>query len=76
MFYDKTMKHFEAHTIENSEDVRIANEIGLDVFDDETCEKCLRGVGETDMEKFIPFVVLLDDESEWIVCMECASPVL
>jgi hypothetical protein len=70
------MRNIELHTIENSHDFIQANEVGLDVSDNETCSTCFDPVGEDVTGQFIPFAVLLDDESEWIVCLECADPVL
>lgn len=76
MFYDKSiMRHIEMHLIESSRDVQSANAVGLETSDDEICEECLVPVGEV-KDKFVPFVLLLDDESEWVVCADCASPVL
>lgn len=78
MFYDKPMmRHIELHLIENSNDQTLANEIGLETGDFESCENCFEPVGETaDGSKFTPFLIALDDQAEWIVCVECASPVL
>ena len=78
MFYDKTMmRHIEMHQIENAEDLRQANNVGLDIAEDEVCENCYEAVGEsTDAKKFAPFLLVLDDEAEWVVCVECATPVL
>jgi len=75
MFYDKPMRHIEMHLLENSKDVQSANTVGLEVGDDEVCEECFKPVGEV-VGVFVPFLLLLDDESEWVVCAECASPVL
>ena len=72
----KTMKHIEMHTIEEPSDVTLANDAGLDVYDDETCNNCQQEVGSTSKGTFVPFAVLLDDENEWIVCLDCAEPVL
>lgn len=63
------------HLLENSKDVTSANTVGLEVGDDEVCEECFKPVGEV-AGTFVPFLLLLDDESEWVVCAECASPVL
>jgi hypothetical protein len=63
------------HLIENSKDKTSANTVGLEIGDDEICEECFKSVGDT-KSNFVPFVFLLDDEAEWIVCAECASPVL
>ena len=78
MFYDKSMmRHIELHTIENSKDVVAANQVGLEVAGTEICEECFKQVGESPVsKKFIPFVFVLDDDAEWVVCFECASPVL
>lgn len=76
MFYDKSiMRHIEMHLLENSKDVQAANNVGLEVDDDEICEECYKPVGEGDAS-FVPFLFILDDQAEWIVCAECASPVL
>ena len=77
MFYDKPMRHIELHTIESSKDVATANQVGLEVAGAETCEECFQQVGESPIsKKFVPFVFALDDEAEWVVCFECASPIL
>jgi hypothetical protein len=69
------MRHIEMHVIETVRDLDLADTAGLDVYETESCEECFEPVGE-DSGNFKPFVVLLDDESEWIVCSNCASPVL
>ena len=71
----KLMRHIEMHLLENSKDVQSANTVGLEVAPNETCEECFQPVGEV-KGTFVPFVLLLDDEAEWVVCAECASPVL
>ena len=71
----KPMRHIEMHLLENSKDVQSANTVGLEVQDDEVCEECTLPVGEVE-GTFVPFVLLLDDEAEWVVCKECATPVL
>lgn len=71
------MRHIELHLIENAEDQRLGNEIGLESGDNEICENCFMPVGESeDGRKFVSFFIVLDDEAEWIVCSACASPVL
>ena len=76
MFYDKNiMRHIEMHLIESSKDTTSANNVGLEIGDNESCEECFKPVGDVD-GTFVPFVFLLDDEAEWIVCAECATPVL
>jgi hypothetical protein len=78
MFYDKSiMRHIEMHLIESSKDVQSANNVGLSVDNDEVCEECLLPVGEVvGSSKFASFVLCLDDEDEWVVCADCARPVL
>jgi len=76
MFYDKSiMRHIEMHLLETSKDVTSANNVGLEVGHDEVCEECYKPVGDVS-GSFVPFVLLLDEDAEWIICAECASPVL
>jgi hypothetical protein len=78
MFYDEPMmRHIEMHLIENAEDQRLANEMGLETSDSEVCETCFLPVGEDESGvRFVRFLIVLDDEAEWIVCQRCAEPVL
>lgn len=77
MFYDTDMRHIEMHVIENSHDIVLAAEAGIEAFSAEVCEVCSQDVGDSlNAFTFRPFVVVLDDESEWIVCTRCAEPVL
>jgi predicted GH43/DUF377 family glycosyl hydrolase len=69
------MRHIEMHVIETVRDLDRADIAGLDVKTTESCVECFEPVGE-DSGNFKPFVVLLDDESEWVVCSNCASPVV
>ena len=71
------MRHIELHVIEEEEDLSTAEVAGLDVYSTETCDNCMDSVGVIEEgASFNPFVVLLDDETEWIVCTSCAEPVL
>ncbi len=71
------MRHIEIHLIEESKDVITANQVGLECEASETCEECFKQVGETPVsKKFVPFCFILDDEAEWVVCKDCATPVL
>jgi hypothetical protein len=55
----------------------LAAEAGVEAFSAEVCEVCSKEVGDTlNAYDFKPFVVVLDDEAEWIVCTLCAEPVL
>lgn len=77
MFYDKCMRHIELHVIEEEDDLSAAEIAGLDVYTTETCDNCNDQVGIIEEgSSFTPFAVLLDDESEWIVCTGCAEAVL
>jgi hypothetical protein len=79
VLYDKTMRDIEMHLIKNSHDERLAKLAGLDVYEEETCAECRQLVGvdsEGAKQDFKPYVILLDQDSEWIVCASCASPVL
>lgn len=70
------MRHIELHTIENSGDQRIANEIGIESGDNEVCENCYEPVGFAG-DSFKPFLIALDEEdSAWVICLDCAEPVL
>lgn len=75
MFYDKTMRHIEIHLIENSHDIVLAAEAGIEAYSAEACDVCSQEVGDA-VGSFRQFLVLLDDESEWIVCAKCADPIL
>jgi len=70
-----TMRHIEMHLIENAKDVISAEIAGLEVYPDEKCENCFTLVGDGG-KSFVPFLIVLDDEDEWVVCKECATPVL
>jgi hypothetical protein len=64
------------HLLQNSRDIETATKIGLSVFEDDECENCFIRVGDGGMENFVPFLIVLDDSDEWVVCAECAGPVL
>jgi len=71
------MRHIEMHLIENSHDIVLAAEAGIEAFSAETCEVCSQEVGDNaNPYAFKPFLVCLDDESEWVVCAKCADPIL
>jgi hypothetical protein len=73
----KLMKHFEAHLIENSHDLQLADSAGLDVYDDDQCENCYLPVGDTRTAgKFKAFIIFLDENSEWIICKDCSENIL
>jgi hypothetical protein len=77
VLYDKTMRHIEMHVISNTSDERLANLAGLDTYDDESCAQCREPLGTASSDtSFKAYVIVLDDDSEWVVCVSCASPVL
>jgi hypothetical protein len=77
VLYDKTMRHIEMHVISNTTDERLANLAGLDTYDDESCAHCRELLGTASSEtSFKSYVILLDENSEWVVCSTCALPVL
>ena len=70
------MKHIEFHTAETEKDAESLEFIGLiDFGTEEFCEHCSRQVAFTDT-KFIPCGVVLDGESEFLLCIPCAEPFL
>lgn len=72
----KPMRHIEVHLVESNDDRESLNNAGFDLFEVETCEQCFEEVGSVEDAEFVSFVVCLDEEDEWIVCAECAEPIL
>ena len=71
------MMHLELHVIQSPHDAELADLAGLiELTDNESCEHCGDPVGFDRNGKFTPLVAVLDEESIWVVCPECASPVL
>ena len=71
------MRHIELHIISTAEDVEFAELSGLvELTDNEVCESCGNEVGFDHYGDFVPLCVVLDDINEWIVCLECADPVV
>jgi hypothetical protein len=70
------MRHIEVHLVENAEDQDALNHAGFSLAEVESCEQCFEEVASVPDSKFVPFVVCLDDEEEWIVCATCAEPIL
>lgn len=72
------MKNIELHVMENNADVGDGLTAGLleiNDLDSPECAACAGEVGHKD-GTFYPYAVALDDESQWMVCTECASPVV
>ena len=78
VLYDKTMRHIEMHVISNTSDERLANLAGLDTYDDDSCAQCKEPLGTESSDKtgFKAYVILLDEDSEWVVCVSCATPTI
>jgi hypothetical protein len=70
------MRHIEIHTIETEVDSISAFNTGLipDVFYTGICSGCGDEVGVLE-ESFEPYVVVLEDEDEWHLCLYCAESV-
>lgn len=70
------MRHLELHVITERVDALKLAASGIDVdVDSADCAACADAVGAYDNE-FYEFAVVLDGESQWYVCTDCASDVL
>lgn len=69
------MRHIEIHVIETEQDAASAVQCGLltDPFLVTACLDCGDDVGALD--RFEPYCLVLDDQSEWVLCTYCAEPV-
>ena len=69
------MRHIELHVIETEADAASAERCGLPVGPNlvTACADCGDDVGALD--RFEPYCVVLDGESEWYLCTYCAEPV-
>jgi hypothetical protein len=72
----KPMRHIEVHLVESNDDRESLNIAGFELFEVETCEQCSEEVGAVEDAEFVAFVACLDEDDEWIVCAECAEPIL
>lgn len=74
-----SMRHLEIHVIETEQDVDLALQSGLlslDRLDSTECADCALPVGHASTDGFEPFAVVIDENDfDWAVCVECASPV-
>lgn len=72
------MRNVELHVLQTNGDVSLGIQAGLldetDVQDAE-CAACSDVVGHI-AGTYFPFAVALDDQSQWLVCEDCASNVL
>lgn len=72
------MRHIEVHAVESEYDSYLAVTAGLlepEDLDGTSCVACYEDVGHI-QEVFVPYVVVLDGDSQWRVCAECAAPVI
>lgn len=72
------MRNVELHVMENNADVGDGITAGLleiDEVDGAECAACADEVGHR-AGTFYPYAVALDEESQWLVCTDCASDVL
>lgn len=72
------MRNVELHLMDSNGDVDLGVRAGLieatDTSDPE-CSNCSDEVGPVD-GAFYPYVVALDERNQWVVCEDCASPVM
>lgn len=70
------MMHIEIHTAETEREATTLERIGLIEFaTDEFCEHCAKPLAFAD-DRFIPCAVVLDGETEYLLCFECLAPVI
>jgi hypothetical protein len=71
-----TMIHTELHTVHDAGEAEALAEAGLPhITNEESCASCAAPVGCVE-GKFIPAVIVLNDEHDWVLCMRCAAPTL
>lgn len=70
------MRHIEIHTIETEADSMSAFSCGLipEPFLASACAGCGDSVGVL-VNNFEPYVVVLEDEDEWYLCLYCSEAV-
>lgn len=76
--YANRMRNIELHVMENNADVGDGITSGLleiEELDGAECAACAEEVGHI-AGTFFPYAVALDEESQWLVCTECATDVL
>jgi hypothetical protein len=69
------MRAIELHLIETDADARVAVLAGLATEDDvstPSCISCTEEVGHID-GTFYEYLIGLDENDQWIVCVECAQ---
>lgn len=72
------MRNVELHVMETNGDVSDGVHAGLlevEDLDGGECAACSEDIGHI-AGTFFPYAVALDDQSQWLVCTDCASNVL
>lgn len=63
----------ELHVIEQVQD--LTEYLELFIPEDSSCENCDDAVGK-DFGRFHSFVLCVDEDDSWLVCFDCALPVI
>ena len=79
--YAMFMRSLEVHYFETERDLSLALTSGLILPEQiavTDCTECDDKLGYLDIRmKFTPFVLVVDEnDQDWVVCAECASPIL
>lgn len=70
------MLHIELHVARTEEDANALEHLGLIEFGtDESCEHCGDFVAFAD-DSYISCAVVLDGETEYLMCIDCIAPIL
>ena len=75
------MRAFEVHVLDTPSDIDLAIKAGVlepHRLDYSSCSECEESIGHiTLQETFEPFCVVIDaDDNDWVVCVDCASPIV
>lgn len=74
------MRSLEVHLFETEHDVDIAIQSGTalpEQIASTHCTECDQSVGYDGDHAFEPFVFVIDEnDQDWVVCSECASPII
>jgi hypothetical protein len=66
----------ELHVIHNPHEAEEAEQVGLPLVNTSVpCANCAAPVG-CEGDKFVPFAIVLNEETDWLLCMMCASPAI
>lgn len=74
------MRSLEVHLFETDDDLDLAIQSGTalpEQIASTVCSECEGKVGYGALDGFEPFVFVIDEnDQDWIVCTECASPII